>query len=185
MKRINLLPKPAQQEVRLLFFGKQLLLFWIWALITLLIFLILTFIAKSYLVRELADVSGQVDSEKLVLKSSDNERLKQEVGNLNDQIKTINNLSSQHYYWSGALTELGRLLAPDIRLDLVSMERATGKVQIQGIAGNRDSVLRFWSDVHKSSYFKNIDFPLSNLNRATNDTFTFTFYVNADQLKKP
>jgi uncharacterized membrane protein len=184
MKRINLLPKTQQQELVLLFLSQKILLFWIWIVITLVIFLILTLAGKSYLSRQLADVSHQVETKKAVLKSSDNELLKQQVGNLNNQILAIKNINAQHYQWAAALIELGNLFAQDLSMDLITVDRATGKVDVKGTAATRESVLKFWSDIHKSTYFKNINFPLSNLNRATNDSFTFSFYLNPEQIKQ-
>lgn len=184
MKRINLLPKSEQQEVRLQFFTKQLVVFWLWVLISLLLFLIITLVVQSYLKGQVTSIDTQINADRQVLKSSDNEILKQQVGDLNNQISNLKNLSAQHYYWSKALAELGNLLAADMQVDLLSLDRASGKVEIRGTAGTRDSVLKFWSDIHKSAYFKNINFPLSNLEKPVSDSFTFTFYVNPESLKQ-
>lgn len=185
MKQINLLPKSEQKDLKLQFFSEQLVRFWIWVLISLALFLGLTYLAKEYLNSQIADTDGLIALERQILRSDDNEQLKLEVEGLNNQMLSIRSLSNQHYYWSEALIELARLLSPDVHLDLVVMDRASGKVQIQGTAGNRENVLKFWADVHKSEYFKNIDFPLANLNRATQDPFTFNFFINAEKLRTP
>ncbi len=183
MKIINLLPKSEQKEVKLQFFAHSLLVFWLWALISIFVFLILTLLAKNYLVGVQIETANASDQQREILKSSDNEILKQQVSSLNQQINSIKNLKSQHVYWSKALSELANLFAFDIHMDLISIDRATGKVDVQGTAGSRESVLKFWADIHKSAYFKDINFPLSNLERATDDSFTFTFYANLDKLK--
>jgi Tfp pilus assembly protein PilN len=185
MKSINLLPKSEQKELKLQSFVDQLTIFWVWVVISLAFFLALTYVARIYLGGQVSDVESQINSEKQVLKSSDNELLKQQVEGLNAQINAIKNLQSQHYYWSQALDELAKLLPADISLDSLSADRTSGKVQIQGVADTRESVLKFWADMHKSAYFKNIDFPLANLDSATKDPFSFTFFIVPDKLKSP
>ena len=185
MKRINLLPKTAQRALQLRFFADQLLFFWAWFIISLVFFLGLTYTAKIYLSSQVTNLDSQIDSNKLILKSSDNELLKQQVEGLDNQIKTIKSLQSQHYYWSETLIELAKLLPSDISVESVTLKRATNQIRIEGIADNRESVLKFWADVHKSDYFVSIDFPLANLNKATDDPFTFTLVVNKDRIKSP
>jgi Tfp pilus assembly protein PilN len=152
--------------------------------ISLTVFLILALLARVYLRSELTQTQEQIISKKDILKSSDNEQLKQQVESLNQQIRGINNIQKQHIYWSTALAELGRLFASDIQLDLVSIDRESGKVEVTGLAGSRDSALKFWYDIQNSVYFKDINFPLSNLERATDDTFSFTFTANIENLKE-
>ena len=185
MKQINLLPKDEQRELKLLFFADDLLRFWIWIIISLLLFGGVTFLAKEYLNRQVADTEGQISLQKQILKSEDNELLKQRVEELNYEVSTIKNLQLHHYYWSESLKELATLLPVDITLNLLTMDRTTGLVEIEGVAGSRDSVLKFWSDMHRSEFFKDIDFPLANLNSATDDPFTFSFYIQPEKLKKP
>ena len=185
LKKINLLPKTEQKNLRLQFFGDQLLFFWIFVIGSLFLFIGLTYIAKAYLTAQVAEVESKISLGKAELKSSDNELLKQKVDSLNGQISILKNLNNQHYYWSGALVELGNLLPPDITLTEVHMDRVGGKVSIKGVAGKRESVLQFWSNVYKAQYFKGIDFPLANLDAETNDPFSFDFYINTDKVKKP
>jgi Tfp pilus assembly protein PilN len=185
MKHINLLPKSEQKELRLLFFADDLIRFWIWIVVSLLIFAALTFLANEYLRSEVAETEGQIAQQRQILKSDDNEIVKQKVEELNYEVSTIKNLQINHYYWSDALVELVNLLPADIDLNLLSMDRVTGEVAIEGVAGSRDSVLKFWSDIHKSVYFKDIDFPLANLNRATEDPFRFSFFVKVEKVKNP
>lgn len=185
MKPINLLPKSEQRELKLQSFADQLTLFWIWAIISVIFFVALTYTAKIYLDGQMTETESQITVEKQVLKSSDNESLKKQVESMNSQIAAIRNLQNQHYYWSQALNELARLLPTDIVVDSLAADRATGQVQIEGVAGTRESVLQFWSNVHKSEYFTNIDFPLANLNFATNDPFTFAFFIVPETLKNP
>src|SRR5688572_25875617 len=114
MNLINLLPKKEQRDLTLHFFGEQMVRFWVWILITIALFLGLTFLAKEQLNREIADTEGQIALRKQVLKTADNELLKQQVEGINNQMNAILNIQSQRYYWSEALIELSKLLPADI-----------------------------------------------------------------------
>ncbi|OGE82792.1 MAG: hypothetical protein A3B10_03875 [Candidatus Doudnabacteria bacterium RIFCSPLOWO2_01_FULL_44_21] len=185
MKVINLLPKNEQKETKLQFFAHSQLSFWIWTIISLTICLILVLAARFYLNSSLTATANEVANKREILKSSDNELLKQQVEGLNRKIAGINNLQKNHVYWSTALAELARLFASDIQLDFIFVDRPTGKIEVQGVAANRDSALKFWADLQTSLYFKDINFPLSNLERATNGSFTFTFFASIENLKQP
>lgn len=185
MKLINLLPKSEQRELQLQAFADQLTMFWIWVIVSVVFFVALTYTAKIYLNGQMTETESQIAVEKLVLKSSDNELLKQQVEAINAQIGSIRSLQTQHYYWSSALNELARLLPADIVVDTLTADRVTGKVTLAGMAGRRESVLQFWADMHKTEYFKNIDFPLANLNFPTNDPFTFSFFIVPEILRNP
>ncbi len=183
MKQINLLPKSEQRELRLTFFNEQLIRFWIWILVCLLLFVSLTYIAKAYLSGQVAGIEGEIALSEQVLKSSDNEQLKSQLEVLNQELNSIKHIRNQHRYWSIALEELAKMLSPDISLDSVIIDRTGNKVDIVGVAGNRESVLKFWSDVHKSEYFTNINFPLANLEKPILDPFSFSFTVNEEKVK--
>ncbi|OGE88907.1 MAG: hypothetical protein A3J07_04410 [Candidatus Doudnabacteria bacterium RIFCSPLOWO2_02_FULL_49_13] len=185
MRRINLLPKIWQREFQLHLFANQLLAFWLWILITLVVFLIVVIVGRTYLISQNQQVLAAIETKRQTLKTSGNEELKLEILRLNQDIANVDKLNANHYYWSQALTELGNLLPSDLQIDLLTLDRATGKIEIKGTAGNRDNILKFWGDLHKSAYFMNINFPLSNLNQATNDPFTFTFYINPETVKQP
>jgi Tfp pilus assembly protein PilN len=185
MKQINLLPKEEQRELRLTFFNDQLIRFWIWILVSMMLFVSITYIAKAYLSGQVAETEGQIALSEQILKSSDNELLKSQVEALNQEISALKSIQTQHRFWSVALEELPKILATDISLDTMVVDRATGRVDIAGVAGSRESVLKFWSDVHKSDYFTNINFPLSNLEKPVTDPFTFSFTIKEDKVKKP
>ncbi len=184
MKRINLLPKTQQQEVRLQLFANRFILFWLGILISLAIFLIALVAGRVYLTGKSEEVSTSAAAKQQLLQSSDNESLTRQIRQLNDQIDNFKTLNANHYYWSKALIELGNLLPPDVAVDLLTLERTTGQVDIKATAGTRDSMLTFWSRLHKSDYFKNINFPLSNLNLPVNDPFTFQFEIKPEVIKK-
>jgi Tfp pilus assembly protein PilN len=183
MKLINLLPKSENRELRLQLISQQLISFWIYVIISLAIFFLLALSVTFFLRGEIAKNNNIVEEKKAELASSNTQQLESRVVGLNSQIKAIDNLQENHYNWSSVLIELGKVTPSDAKLNVINLERATGKVEVSGNASDRDSVIEFWSNVKKSKYFRNINFPFNNLEKENNATFTYTFYVNLEMIK--
>jgi len=182
MKFINLLPETELKELKLEFASKHLLKFFVVSLISLLI-LILGAVSVNVLIKsQIAANNIEISELQAQLNSSDNQALQKEIIGLNSQIKNISVINQQHYLWSKALTELGNLAPSDLHIDLLTVDR-TGQIVINGTTDDRDSVLTFWSNVKKSRYFMNINFPLKNLEKPTDTPFTFTFFINPKSIQ--
>lgn len=184
MKTINLLPKREQKEIRLGFLFNYLKNFWLVVIISLLIVFLLALALKIYLAATIKQTQQAIAQAQNLLASSDNQKVQNEVLALNDDINTIKNLRLQHYYWSNALEELANLMPADFEINILTFDRATGKVDLTGTAKNRPSIIDFWGAMHKTDYFRQINFPLTNLEKANDVPFTFTFYLNVRRLKQ-
>lgn len=157
--------------------------FFLWSMVLLLAFFALSLISEVGIRQAKSSVESKITSYEEELKSAANQKLSEEVLALNNQIATIKSLESQHYYWSNVVEEIGNISPADLQIDILTMDRATGHVEIMGQAGTRTSVLEFWANVKKSNMFKDINFPLSNLERANNGSFTYTFNVVPEKAK--
>lgn len=185
MRLINLLPKEEQKEIRLELLTASVKNFWIWIIASLIILFALAFAANVFLKQSAQGIEAEIQSKQELLKSADTRKLEGEVGELNNAIKTIEVLGQNHYYWSNALIELGNIIPTDVTVDLLTLNRASGKVDMAGIAKDRESVLKFWASIYKSKHFHKINFPLANLEKARDDPFTFTFYIKPEVIKQP
>lgn len=183
MKQVNLLPAVEQRELKLRFMARRLSVFWFWIIGSMIIFFILALMTRFYLTRMISATQSQIEDNKTLLDSSDYRDLQNQILLLNRNIKEIKNLQAQHYYWSQALVQLANLVPPEMQLNQITFDKITGAIGITGQAQTRESVLTFWADVIKSDYFKNINFPLANLEKAKYPDFTYTFYVNGDKFK--
>lgn len=183
MKQINLLPPSERRELQLQFLANRLLIFWVWVIGGLLTFLFLALLTRFYLDRDISVTEGRIAENKALLDSSDYKDLQDQILQLNRNIKEIKNLQSQHYYWSDALVELSNLVPPDMQLGQINFDKSSGAIVIVGQAKTRDSVIAFWSNVIKSEHFRNINFPLANLEKPELPDFSYTFYVNAEEFK--
>ncbi|MBX4187761.1 MAG: hypothetical protein KW793_01335 [Candidatus Doudnabacteria bacterium] len=183
-KIVNLLPKEEVSEFRLEQMAGQIFSFWIWTLATLAAVFVLSLGSSVLLTQRISANQNDIENKRQQLRSSATKQLELEVSTLNRQIALIENLRKDHYYWSNAFLELLDLLDTDARVNLVEMDRATGKVDVSGTSGDRDSVLSFWAAVKKSNMFKDINFPLTNLERDVDANFNYTFYVKPEEMNK-
>jgi Tfp pilus assembly protein PilN len=183
MKPINLLPTVERRNLKLQFLSNRLLVFWFWIIATLLVFFFLSLLTRFYIDRQISATEGDIAQNKALLDSADYKDLQDQILLFNRNIKEIKNLQNQHYYWSNALVELANLVPTDMQLNQVAFDKGTGAIVIKGQAKTRESVIAFWSNVIKSEFFKNINFPLENLEKAEFPEFTYTFYVNPDKFK--
>ena len=184
MKVINLLPQSEQHELKMEQQALVLGTFMLWSLTAIIMFFLITLTAEILIRQNTAAVEHQITRYEDELKSATNQKLDEEVKTLNNQIKQIDNLRKQHYYWSNVLAEIANITPSDLSVNFLNLDRSTGKIEISGVAGNRASVLEFWANVKRSNMFKDINFPLSNLEKSSNGGFTYTFYVKPEEAKK-
>ena len=185
MKIINLLPQKELQELRYEYATGYILKFFTVLITSLVLFLLAAFITNLFIDTEISGTNTRITDLQRQLSTSNNQALEKEVVRLNTQMKNIKSFEQQHYYWSKALVEFGNLAPSDFHVDRLLVDRNTGKITVEGKADSRGSVLAFWSSVKKSSYFSNINFPLSNLEKPTDTPFTFTFSANISMINKP
>lgn len=183
MKIINLLPEEEAKELKLEVASHQLTRFFAIVASSLLVLFILAFGAKFFLKNEIGKDNNLIEDLQKQLSSANNQALEKQVVTLNGQIKTIKIIDQQHYYWSKALVELGNMSPSDFHLDTVTLDRGSGLITVSGVSDSRSSVITFWSNVKKSQYFSNINFPLTNLEEPSDTHFSFTFNINPDTIK--
>jgi Tfp pilus assembly protein PilN len=184
MRIINLLPKTQQKEITLDQAANQLLNFWLWVIGSMLLLFLLSLVTVFRLNTAITETETEISKNREALKSSQNQQLEKQVLNLNTEIQKIKTLRNEHYRWSNGLIELGNIIPAEMVVDVMSLQRETGKVDISGTSRSRGSVLQFWANMHKSSHFKDINFPLTNLERSTDAPYSFTFYINEEEIKK-
>ena len=183
MKTINLLPKSVTRELQIELIASQVLSFWIKLLITLAVFFALVLASVLYLRSEITKTDHAIAEQKEILSSSNTKELQARVSALNKKIRTIKDVRNSTYYWSEALLELAAITPNELVIESLVIDRETGKIDITGTADNRDGVLTFWANVKKSRYFKNINFPLANLEKSEDTPYTYTFYINPEAIK--
>lgn len=182
MQTINLLPKSEQKELRMQVIAEQVFSFWVWTLLSLVVFGVFSYLGQYTLRDQIIQTERTINVRGAILNSGENEKYKNEIETLNNNIKSIKALNKEHYQWSRVLEEIALILPSGITIDSLILQRDSGKIDIIATANDRNSILSFWANVIKSPYFMNINFPLSNLEKSTAAPFMFTFYLKPGRL---
>ncbi len=181
-KYINLLP-PAEQKQFKLVKVRLLFLHFAWFLVGSVIVLCLLLLgADFWLRRELNDVTRQVETQSEALQKIKSSRLSEQAERLNLSLENFQILKSSRQSWSKIFMELASILPQNITLDNVAVNRSDKKIEISGRAGSRESVLALRRKILESAYFVNVNFPLSNLEKAQNVPFKYRFYYKPELL---
>ncbi|MBI4049548.1 MAG: hypothetical protein HY395_01890 [Candidatus Doudnabacteria bacterium] len=180
---VNLLPKIEQKDIHFELAYHQLTNFWLWVLGSLVLLIIIGQLSAWQIKSWIKTADAELAASRESLNTASNQELQKQVLLLNQEIANIDQLRSAHYAWSDALIELGSILPADMVVDILSLNRVSGQVDITGFVRNRESVIKFWSDMHKAKYFKDINFPLSNLEQPLDTPYQFTFFINEEQIK--
>lgn len=180
MKRnINLLP-PDDQKL-LIFEGhnRRIMQFGAWLILSLVLTAATALGAKFFLSATVRATSEQVQAKQAELVQIEESSVQTQVQVLDSNLQNFQNLDRQRMIWSGYLTELAKLLPHDIAVTSLTISRTTGKVEIAGTAATRESVLQLRENILASSYFEKINFPLFNLQQATNVNWKYQFFLKA------
>lgn len=181
-RQINLLPPSEQRTVRQLDVNRELVSFGAWLTVSLAV-VALVFLAVTLTLR--AELSGaraliQVKTEEL--DKLEQAFLQDEVVVLNQDLRNFEEILKQNKAWSGVLREVARNLPNDMVLDSLVIEPAAYRVEAKGRTADRDSVLLFRQNILNSEYFRNINFPLLNLEKAFGGEWEYRFFVNPEVL---
>lgn len=183
-KRINLLPPQEQKEVARLEINAEILHFGIILISSLLILAAILFGMNLWLGRTVHQNDEEIAKYSSELEAYQGTSLRKEVTALNENMENFKELSEQSMEWSPFLIEFASLIPNDVTIDSLQMSRITGKVEITGKASNRSSVLALRQQVLDSKRFKNINFPLYNLETARNVSWKYRFYLRMEEADK-
>ncbi len=184
MKRyINLLPPTEQKQLKLLKVRLQFLHF-AWLLTGGLLLLALLLLGTELWQRqELNKVTKEVESQNQILREIQASTLPKRVEKFNLNLENFQVLGKKHQNWSAIFIELARLTPEDASLDSVIVSRLDQKIEITGRARTRESMLAFRNSLLGSKYFTNVNFPLTNLEKAQNVPFKYRFYFKPETLQ--
>lgn len=102
-------------------------------------------------------------------------QFKKEVDEANSELKYYNQIQQGTKNYSAALEEMARLASDGIKFSSISID--TNKVVTSGEAATRDNLVSFKDRLAASSYFVNLNAPLSNFLKQANINFSFSFGI--------
>ena len=177
MKIINLLPKTQQTELRY-----QAMLHRFWgvlglSLVSFALVFLAQFAAKIYLqieakvyISEIADLQGQVSKQ-------DNTEIKGKIKQINDTVTDYKTLADSSPKLSKAIAAFAELPPPGIKINSISLDAARKVINVNGQGATREAIIQLYNNIHESKNFYNVDYPLENVVKPSNQTFHFTFYI--------
>lgn len=174
---INLLPPREQQELKILRVNGQIRDFGIWFGLSLCVAIMLFVAIRFYLKGELANSRERFGAETALLNSLETTEFRKEIELFNAELDDFKILQDSQDEWSGVLIEIAEKIPRNMTLERFSADRETGRVDIGGRAGTRDSVLVFRRALIASDRFINVNFPLSNLEKPRDLDWQYRFYL--------
>jgi len=174
MFKINLLPPQERKRLELTKFSFLLISFGIRLVIILIIFVIIlitTYFSLLILVKSQDNsIEARQNDEKVQYQIEIEEKIKK----VNQEANNIFIKQSEIIVWTPILEELSRINPNGLYLINFSYRSSSEQIDITGWAKDRDGLLKFEEMLKESSYFQEVESPLSNLIKQTDINFSFT-----------
>lgn len=182
-RNINLLPPDEQKENRIADLNVEVRNFGFLIGLSLVILAGFFAVNEIILLRELNANAEEISAKNAELMELKKTPLRQQMESLNLDLRNFLVLSAAEVYWSNALKELASVMPADITLDHLKLDEKSQKIEIDGHAATRNSVLVLRENILASPYFRNINFPLANLEKEKDLNWKYSFYVNPEAFK--
>lgn len=197
MITLNILPLSEKIKIKLKFLNKKALFFFIKILGMIILFIIILSLMLIFLRQELESEKKITAAKKADFHNQESEELKQSVISFNNKLSQINNILGANKNYAPVLKELAEIMPENVYLTSLSIKEISAplkektseetadkekklkgsKIQlvILGFSPLREKVLSVEENLRSSSFFSNIQSPLSNLVKQENIDFSFTF----------
>lgn len=172
---LNLLPPEKKQEIKREFRWQRLLSFeemLIFALLILVGVLVATWLYAFIQYRALADSANRVQASPQGQKIQD---LEGKIKEMNIKLKYLEELNLQQTLNSEIIEEMIKSMPQDITLKTIALNRLTAQGSVSGWAPTREGLLRFKKNLESSSYFQQIELPLTSLLKDRDLDFNLNF----------
>lgn len=174
---INLLPTKEKEFLRLekryrliMFFGRILFAVLIALVVLLLIILV-------FLKIQLAEVKKISLAENQSASAREMAALKDEISFVNQKLLMINRVWSEQKFSPLILEDFSRLTPSGIQFFSFFFDGKTQKASLDGHAASRDIFISFKSALENNPRFSEVDSPLSNLTKSTENNFHISFEI--------
>ncbi len=179
MKRMNLLPKPKQQELRYERFFHGVMVAIILSTVVLMVGVIVQLGVWAYLERSQLARLQDIEQLKKIIDKTEHAQQKEKIKLVNNQIGDFLNLSQMTPQWSKVLQAFAIQVPADVKITRLSVDAKTLKVEISGYSPTRESVIALYNNINADKdNFHDIDYPLENVAKPVDVTFNFTFFIS-------
>lgn len=107
-----------------------------------------------------------------------NKILVENIKNINSQLLAIDHIQKEYIPISPLLISLSQITSNNLQIKSFSFSKEKKSFQLKGWSKNRETLLKFKSDLEKIEFFKNMETPISNLLKQENIDFEFSGKLN-------
>ena len=184
MKRINLLPHERQQALQdeLTFRNVKTLI--LLSSLLLLLVVLGQVGTRVYLQIRLGEYQYKLGNLQAQVNRDDNMKLREEIKKVNQQISDYKLLADRVPKWSNFLRVWVGVVPERVKINQLSADASTRRVDISGVAWVREDALKLHSNiVNASNLFTGINYPFENLVKEHETPFRYSFTIQQEVLK--
>lgn len=109
-------------------------------------------------------------------------QINKQITALNKKINIIGQIQQNSKKWSSFFSQLATATPTGIAYNFLKIDSQGKTVELQGIAKNRQDLLKLQKNLTESGLSNQVDLPLSSLLSRENNNFNLQFKVNLDQI---
>lgn len=174
---INLLPTNEKELLRLEKIYRSLMFFGRIFFAALLTLVVLLSIILAFLKIQLAEVKKNSLMENQSASAREMEALKNEVSFANQKLLMISQVRNEQKFSPLILEDFSRLTPSGIQFFSFFFDGKTQKASLDGHAASRDIFISFKTALENNPRFSQVDSPLSNLTKSTENNFHVSFEI--------
>jgi len=141
----------------------------VWLLIMSLVSAILLVVSQIFLANNLVDVQEQS-----LLVSGVNLSFSDQIDALNNTLKEVEDIQSEHVDWSEVLAEIATLVPAGNEIEQINLSSQNSSFTMKGFSRTREDLLALETALKNSSLIGNLESPLSNLLEPVDIDFKFS-----------
>jgi len=183
MIELNLLPPQEKDELKLERLYRWLIFYCSSVVLIILFFIAFLTLIWLFIIIQLKSYTANLESTKTSFQGQSIENQQKLITDFNRQLNKIDQIQNNHKYYSTILMRLSTLIPSGIRIDAFVVDEQ-GKCTLTGYAQKRSQLLLLKEALEKSSFFENIDNPISNLTKQIDIDFSLKFDVKSSVLKQ-
>ena len=183
MLRLNLLPPEEREELRLESLNQVFIYYFVRILTLIIVFEILLLSILSYLAiqaRALDRVIEQTQKSQGFVRV---EELEKEIISANKMMQQFYSLRQNSISFSSLLEDLAEISSSEIQFISLNYDGRTQRLALDGYTLSRESFLSLREAIESDSRFEEVESPISNLVRSTDNNFRISFKIKQNQNK--
>ena len=149
-------------------------------LMILLVTFVLSFVlfaAKVVLLTKLLEAEAQV-----ALVDSSRSGTNKSISDINKKLDYIKTAQESFIPWSTPAWHFFQIIPEGIVINNTSINTSETTIRLDGVADTRDDLLKFKTELEKTSFIKSLYLPLNSLLQKVDIKFTMTINMNLEQI---